>query len=495
MELYKSRDRKNVKILLVNPPFDYYSRHLLIKEPLSLGYLAAYLRKFGYSVSILDGVAGETTPVGKKWHYGLRNSDISVKIKEFKPDIVGITCSFSLRFDATLNIAKLVKSIDKNIITVVGGTHPTIFPEETTKYKEVDYVIIGEGEESFLQLVKKIESGKNSSRIIVDGCAYKKNGGICLNNKTSFIKNLDTLPFPARDLIPMEFYMNRGTILYGLGKRRAACILTSRSCPGKCTFCSMYLTQGSVFRSRSALSVYEEMEELVKKYHAEEIFILDDNFTFDKGRVITLCKLILRKKLKFRWNTPNGVRADRLDAELLTMMKRAGCVNICIGIEAGNHEIRNEVIKKGLSEEKIYKTLKICSKVGLPVVGFFILGIPGETEETFKDTLKMVKNLPLSMIATSFYTPLPGTQLYNECIQNGYINQNYWKKLNRLNIPIVETPEFNQQTLRRWEKKIYFEFAKSHFWPLVSSAVTLQNEFLKVGLIKRFLTEKFGIHI
>ena len=99
------------------------------------------------------------------------------------------------------------------------------------------------------------------------------------------------------------------------------------------------------------------------------------------------------------------------------------------------------------------------------------------------------------MIATSFYTPLPGTQLYNECIQNGYINQNYWKKLNRLNIPIVETPEFNQQTLRRWEKKIYFEFAKSHFWPLVSSAVTLQNEFLKVGLIKRFLTEKFGIHI
>lgn len=484
-----------MKILLINPPFDYYSQHQIFREPLSLAYLASYLKQFGYNVDILDGVAGGLSQKGKIWRYGLSDLEISRKVKEIKPDVVGVTCLSSLRINDTLRITRVVKKVDQSIITVVGGVHPTIFPKETVANKEVDYVVIGEGEESFLRLIKSIEAGKKSARLDIDGCAYKNGSRILMNEKTSFIKNLDTIPFPARDLVPMEFYFKQGSVLYGLGQKRAATILTSRSCPMKCTFCSVQLIQGLGLRMRSAENVFAEIEELVKKYRVGEILVLDDNFTFDKKRVMTICKMILRKKLKFRWNTPNGVRADRLDVDLLCLMKQAGCVNICIGIESGNDKIRNEVIRKGLSRENIAKALKICSKVGMPVTGFFILGTPGETEETFRDTLEMVKKMPFSMISTFFFVPIAGTKLYDDCVRNGFITRDYWKKVNRFNSPIMETPGFNKQILKKWEKEIYYAFFKSHFWSLFLQMLTFKNEFLKGGIVKRFLSDKFGIPI
>ena len=203
----------------------------------------------------------------------------------------------------------------------------------------------------------------------------------------------------------------------------------------------------------------------------------------------------MRKKLQFRWNTPNGVRADKLDTKIVRMMKKAGCANICIGIESGSNKIRNEIIKKGLPDKEIHKALKACSKVNLPVVGFFILGIPGETEETFRETINMVKTIPLSMIATSFFTPFPGTALYDDCVKNGYINSDYWKKINNFNTPIVETPMFNRQTLRKWEKDIYKQFFMSHFLSLFLQTITLKNEFLKWEMVKRFMADKFGVSL
>lgn len=482
-----------MRILLVNPSFNYYSKYLLIGEPLSLAYLAAYLKKHGYEVNILDAVAGNMTKQGGRWHYGISEHDVVKRIKKFKPDLVGITCPFSLRHNASLSVARLIKKIDDKIITVVGGTHPTIFPLETVSCKEIDYVIVGEGEESFLSLVRHIESGSKSFELCVDGCAYKKKGKIKLNEKRNFIEDLDSLPFPARELLPMEFYFRRDIALFGLGKGRAASIITSRGCPYRCSFCSMHLCHGQGWRSRSAENVFEEIEELVKKYRVEEIFFMDDNLTFDKERMIKLCELILRKGVKIRWNTPNGIRADRIDFDLATIMKKSGCVNVCIGVESGNEKIRNNIIKKALPEEKIHQALSACKKAGLPVIGYFILGIPGETEETFKDTIKMIKNLPFAMIATSFYTPFPGTKLYDDCVRHGYIKRDYWKNIERFNAPIVETPAFDRNTLKRWEKKIYYEFFKSHFWSLVYSIITLKNNFFKWGLIRRFIKEKFNI--
>lgn len=482
-----------MRILLVNPSFDYYSSYLVIGEPLSLAYLAAYLKKYGYEVNVLDAVAGNITRRGRGWHYGLLEHDIVKRIKKFRPDLVGITCPFSLRNSSTLSMARLIKRIDDKIITVVGGIHPTIFPLETVSCEEIDYVIIGEGEESFLSLVRHIESGNKLSELQVDGCAYKNNSEPKLIPKRKFVEDLDTIPFPVRDLLPMEFYIRRKTMLYGLGNRRSATIITSRSCPRRCSFCNMYISHGPKWRARSAQNVFEEIKLLVEKYRVEEMFFMDDSLTFNKERMIKLCEMILHKGIKLRWNTPNGIIAEGLDTDLVTIMKRAGCVNICIGIESGSEMVRNGIIKKGLSEQTIRKTLSTCNRVGMPVVGFFILGIPGDREDIFKDTINMVKGLPFSMIATSFFTPFPGTKLYNDCVRSGYIEKDYWKNIERFNAPIVETPAFDKNTLRKWEKKIYYEFFKSHFWSLFYSIVTLKDSFFKWGLIRRFIKEKFNV--
>lgn len=460
---------------------------------MSLAYLAAYLKKYGYEVNILDAVAGGITRKGKMWHYGLLDSDLVKRIKQFRPDLVGITSPFSLRNEASLKTARLVKGIDKKIITVVGGIHPSIFPLETVSCQEIDYVIVGEGEESFLSLVRHIESGSKISKLSVDGCAYKEKGKPKLRGKRSFIKNLDSLPFPARELLPMEFYFQRNVALFGLGKARAASIITSRGCPYRCSFCSMHLSHGLKWRSRSAENVFEEIEELVKKYGVEEIFFMDDNLTFDKERIMKLCELILAKGLRFRWNTPNGIRADRIDSDLAAIMKKSGCANVCIGIESGSERIRNGVIKKALPEEKIHQALSACKKVGLPVIGFFILGIPGESEETFRETIDMVKSLPLEMIATSFYTPFPGTKLYEESVRDGHIKKDYWRSIEQFSAPIVETRDFDKNILKKWEKRIYYEFLKSHFWRLAYSVVTLKNSLFEWGLIRRFIKEKFNV--
>ncbi len=482
-----------MKILFLNPAFDYYTNNFMRLEPLSIGYLAAYLEERGYKIEILDAAAGNAKQQGSRWHYGLDDAEVIEKIKNIKPDLVGINCFSTWRIESALCAAKLVKEISHKIITVLGGIHPTIFPLETVGNENVDYVIIGEGEESFVSLIKHIESKHSASEINVDGCAYKIGNQANLIPKTSFIKNLDAIPFPARHLLPMEFYINNQPILYGLGKQRTASLLTSRSCPKKCTFCSSFLAWGSRWRHRSARNVFEEIKLLTGKYKAKEIFILDDNFTFNKERVMELCELILHNNLKFRWNTPNGIEANSLDEELLTIMKKAGCVNICIGVEAGNEIVRNQIIKKGLPEETIHRTLNICKKIDMPVVGFFILGIPGENKKTFTDTINMVKKFPFSMIATYFFTPLPGTELYRECVDKKYIDKDFWQNLGPCNVPVVETQDFDKNTLRKWKKKIYYEFLKSHFWQLVFKTITLKNEFLKWGLIKRFLQQKFNL--
>lgn len=483
-----------MKILLINPAFDYYSPHLLIKEPLSLAYLAAYLRKHGYCTAILDAAASEVKKNGAVWHYGLSKQDVIHRIKEFKPDIVGITCPFSLRIDTALEIARSAKEISKTIITVIGGIHPTIFPRETGAHPEVDYVIIGEGEKSFLALVRHIESGKSPEEIKLDGCAYKADGTIKVCSKTEFILRLDELPFPARDLLPMEFYLqNPSAVLYGLGQNRAASIITSRSCPRKCTFCSMYQSHGTKWRGRSAENVFEEIKILLKDFRVREIFFMDDNLTYDKSRIIRLCELILSGGLKFKWNTPNGIAADHLDAGLARLMKKAGCVNVCIGVESGSAFIRNHVIKKGLSEETIYRALTACKQAGLPVIGFFILGIPGENKDCFSETLKMIRKFPFSMVATSFFTPFPGTKLYDESVREAYLQADYWKNIDRFNAPIVETPDFDKKELRRREKIFYWEFLRSHFPNLILDILSGRFIFLNRRQIKRFLKEKFCI--
>ena len=252
----------------------------------------------------------------------------------------------------------------------------------------------------------------------VDGLIYRRDGSFVKNKKRSFIEDLDSIPFPARELLDMTPYMHGSMIkrLYGLGGKPAMSILTSRSCPNRCSYCNMWLVHGSRWRGRSADNIISEIDEIVNRYKAEHLFIVDDNFTFKPDRTKIICERIIQKDYRIRWNTPNGISVKRVDDEMAALMKRAGCANVCVAIESGSEYIRNVVMNKKISNDEIEHAVSCFSRAGIPVVGFVLIGMPGEDAGRFDETMKFVRKLPLASIVVSYAIPFPGTKLHDDLI-------------------------------------------------------------------------------
>ena len=365
-----------MKTLLINPYFRAITKYERVGMPLGLMYIAAVLEENNFPVKIIDASVGQKRLLEKDtWHYGDTLDGLIIKVRKEQPDVVGIGCFFSMRFPYVLEIAQEIKKINKDIIIVIGGIHPTIFTERILRdYAFLDYIILGEGEYSFLDLVKVIQSKNLGELPEINGLAYRLEDRILINPKTKFVEDLDTLPFPARHLVPVEEYLkDSAPVNWGLGANRQFAILTSRSCPNKCSFCSMYLIHGARWRSRSARNVLLEIELLVNKYQAKELCFEDDNLTLSKQRILDICQGIINKGIKVKWNTPNGVAVKFLDCEILSKMKEAGCVCVNLAIESGDEYMRNTVIGKNLPQEKIYEVVQTCKKIGLKANGYFVL--------------------------------------------------------------------------------------------------------------------------
>lgn len=283
-----------MKILLINPPNSIDQKAAFtvnLFQPLGLAYIAATLEENNYQVKILDALAegfDQERVQGERKIIGLSDSEIKKKIKKFEPNIVGISNLFSFQSDEAHRMSNLVKSVDSKITTVVGGSHPTIQPEDILKNKNVDYVIRGEGEYAMLELVRAIEGKKPV--VSMKSLSYRDNKGRIFNNARSEpIKHLDNLPFPARHLLPMDKYFEaakKGRVIDGLiacGKKRTS-ITTSRGCPFTCTFCSVHLTMTRSWRGRSPENVLSEIKEFVDMYGIQYFDILDDNFTLIPAR-------------------------------------------------------------------------------------------------------------------------------------------------------------------------------------------------------------------
>lgn len=232
-----------MKILLINPPCNLKNRDYFVIVPLSLAYLGAVLEREGYEVAILDAIAEDWRNVefltNDIYRRGLSWDAIEKRIEQYHPEVVGITCPFTLRFKNALEVAKIAKKVNPDIITIMGGMHPSALPADILSYPEIDFVIIGEGEYSFLELIKKLERGDAYFEKL-DGFGFKKDGNITINPKKNYINDLDILPFPARHLLPMEKYFESGTGRDKLTRARQMSIITSRGCPYRCTFCSIH---------------------------------------------------------------------------------------------------------------------------------------------------------------------------------------------------------------------------------------------------------------
>ncbi len=456
-----------MRILLINPPLTGTASNLTVLGlPLGILYIAAVLEKKGKVVEVFDSITCEPKLETKridneKIHIGASWKRLEDEIRNKKPDIVGISNQFSSQVDNAIRAAEITKKIDARIITVVGGPHASCMPQDFLKKESIDFVVRGEGEYPFAELVNAIEKNKSFEKI--NNIAFKKEGKNIIN-PISQIDNLDELPFPTYHLLSMENYF--GIIKEGLGRvtlatkhTRQISLITSRGCPYNCIFCSIHQHMGRKWRANSAEYVVRHIKYVVDNYAVNHISFEDDNLIVDKERFEKILDGIRKNNINITWDTPNGIRADRADFELLKRMKRSGCSSIKIGVESGDQHILNSIVGKNLELKKVVETASACKQLNIPVTAFFIIGFPGESKKSIKRTLDFAYTLKKKYYADSVITiaiPLIGTKMYDISKEKNYLvggrNPSEFGGKDGL---VIETENFNLDYLKRERNRFY----------------------------------------
>jgi magnesium-protoporphyrin IX monomethyl ester (oxidative) cyclase len=423
---------------------------------MDLAYVAAVLEK-KHEVLVID-VPNEGWNLleeldGGKYRQGLPNTEIVDRIKEFKPKLVVITVPYSGWSTAAFAVAETIKSVDKDIKIALIGLHPSSRSNECLKQPNVDFVVIGEQEMTTLELADTLEKGKAADLKVVKGLGFVEDGKVVITEPRPEIEDLDLLPFPARHLLPMKqfFEAARKVPISGNLKKPSIRMLTTRGCPYGCIFCSNHIVMGRKWRARSAENVVAEIEQIVKTYGIHQIDFLDDNIAFNRERLVKICNMLIEKRLRIEWCTPNGVRADALDPELLALMRKSGCQKILIAPESGVQRIVDDVIKKKQSLKRVEEAVSAAHRVGIKVGCFFILGMIGETKEDMKETIKFaykLRQLGAEYFYFSYATPLYGTELYRQAKEGGYLTSDFSDDSLSAVQPLIETPEFTVDDLR-----------------------------------------------
>lgn len=381
------------KITLVYPYFKpNLDKSIFRFPPLGLGYLASVLNEKKFSVQLIDCTF-------------LNRKSAIEKIRQTNPEIIGIYCMFSMKKDALW----IAKSIKQNCeLLVAGGPLPTFKPEE---FLEIfDVVVLGEGEKTILEIVEF--ENKNELKKI-KGIAFKNQNKIKINPKQEPIENLDKIPFPDREFFDNKAYKH----YYKKFGYKITSLISSRGCPFKCDFCSQPIFNNQV-RFRSPENIVSEIKQIQEKGY-NRIWFADDCFTFNPKRVEKICDLLINQKIRINWECLS--RVDTINQELAKKMKEAGCVRLFFGIESGNNQIL-KIMNKQITTRKATRSVITAKKAGIKVGAFFILGYPGETNETILDTTRFAYSLPLDYCSFTFPYPIPGTGLY-EKLKNKIISK------------------------------------------------------------------------
>lgn len=450
-----------MKILLINPPqtIPVQAGTPYIFQPLGIAYIASVLEK-EHDVRILDAnVEGSSKPavIDGNYHQGLSIEEIKERVKEVEPDIVGITIPFTINSANAFKVALAVKSITVNITTIVGGPHTSIKPEEVVTDPAVDFAVIGEGEATIIDLVRIIQNEAFSELDSCDGIAYKKDGLPAVTHPRKPIEDLDSIPFPARHLLPMKKYFasaaegRSSRMLYDHGLPWGS-MVSSRGCPFNCSFCSIKITMGQRFRLRSPDNVIAEIENMIEAHGISSILFEDDNLTFNKDRLKDICDQLIEKSWGIVWGTPNGIRADIIDEALVQKMHGAGCKRVFVAPESGVQHVVTNIIRKNMDLQKVEHAVTLFKKYGIIVDASFVIGSIGETK---KDILKTIlyalklKRLGVNKAGFHIATPLYGTRLYDEARQHGYLKADISdQELSTAN-PLIETPDWSRADLRQ----------------------------------------------
>lgn len=336
----------------------------------------------------------------------------------------------------------------------IGGPHPTIFPEEVVSDPDIDFVVLGEGELSFLELVKSLMTHEDFEN--VPGIGFSKRGSVVINPPRLPIENLDLLPFPARHLLPMDVHIGFNFLYYG---KPATTMIASRGCPFNCSFCQPTLRKifGRKSRRRSPENVVDEIEYLIKKYDIKLIIFHDDTFTLNRKWVMDVCDEIIKRNLKIKWICNS--RADTLDERLLKKLKEAGCVELRIGVESGNQWILDNILKKGITINQVRDTFKLIRKCGFKRAwAFFMVGSPGETRDMIQDSIRLAREIKPTHVNISITLPLPGTELWNIAGKYGSFDKDWSKYDYAEDHAIIDTPLLPKHEVEEMARKFRIEF-------------------------------------
>lgn len=436
--------RRLTDILFINPPssfgaYDASTKLGVYKQAyplISFMSLSAFVKQGGYTSAVLD-LAIEKNP------YSL----LREKLSGLRPKFIGITSATTF-FHETKEISKISREVLKKDATIIcGGPHVSALPEESLDSSEIDIAVVGEGEETLLEIMQ----GKKLAQI--NGIFYKEAGKTLATPPRKFIDNLDSLPFPDM-------------VLYDIKRYRCAKIVsryspviqieTSRGCPSNCSFCSKSVF-GRQFRTKSPQRVVEEMEYLAKN-GAAELRIIDDQFAADINRAKEICRLLIKEKIKIPWNLPCGIRVDKIDQEFLDLAKKAGCYQVSIGFESGDQNSLDSV-DKGITLEQSAKCMEMVKKAELESIGFFMLGLPSDTEKSLQKTINFAVQMMPTYVKASITAPFPGSRLFEQYEREGRIKTWDWSKYNFHKVAdVYEHPNLSQEVIKRYHNLFYRSF-------------------------------------
>lgn len=435
-----------MKIIFVNPPISNSERYGALAPagsnapPLGLCSLAAVTRKKGIETDLIDAQA-EKMSIKETCH----------KIIFQKPDYVGIT-AVTFTFESAITLAQAIKRENKNIIIVMGGVHVSALPENSLLLNNaIDILVLGEGEETIVEILKTKISDKNRDFRSIKGIAYRSNGKVYITEHRPRIKDLDSLPFPAWDLLS-GFPLSYDIQVQSLANIPSTSIITSRGCTGKCMFCDKRIF-GRTLRFNSAEYVIDMINDLYHNYGIRNIQFEDDNFMLFGTRLIKICNYLIKENLDLTWSCL--ARVDVVNEDKLKMMKKAKCCSILYGIESGSQKIL-DMMKKGTSLEQIEKAIEWTKKAGIYSKGFFITGYFGETRETLSETLEYIKRLKADDISQHYFIPFPGSGAYNYTHIYGKMVKD-WKKMNFYE-PVFIPNGLTEMDLINHVKKTYTSF-------------------------------------
>jgi radical SAM superfamily enzyme YgiQ (UPF0313 family) len=398
-----------MKILLMTPPcWSEWKDNF--GPPLGLGYIAAVLEKNGYDVKIID-------PNPLK----LTIDNLLMQIKKENPTIVGISCISANRFEA-FELAENIKKEMPEVMIVMGGTHVTFLAKQILdRIPQIDIIVRGEGEITMLDLVRSTETDKNFHN--VKGISFRENGEIITNPDRPYIENLDSLPFPAFHLMPLDKYFLSTDCKKEIKSLKHCTMVASRGCLMSCVFCSTSVFWGKKFRARSPENVLDEIEYLIKNYGIEHIQFFDDSFAMNPKRAKKICQGIIDRGYNIKFIIMG--RVDTMDDELILLLKKAGCHRIDFGLETGSDEIMKNINKK-IKLPNVERTFKKCKEAGIEVRAFIMMSLPGEREDDVKMTIDFVKKIHIDYMTTAITSLNPGSELYNRAKSNGMVDDNIW---------------------------------------------------------------------